>query len=102
MELALTGDFLTAERAYALGLVNRLTSAGGALREARRLAAAIAANGPLAVGITKQVLVESRDWPADVAFERQRGMTAPVFASRDAQEGARAFAEKRAPTWTGE
>ncbi|MBT2227965.1 crotonase/enoyl-CoA hydratase family protein [Nonomuraea sp. NEAU-A123] len=102
MELALTGDFLTAERAYTLGLVNRLTSAGGALAEARRLAAAIAANGPLAVRVTKHILVESRDWPAAVAFERQQEMTAPVFTSRDAQEGARAFAEKRTPTWTGE
>ncbi|WP_344978087.1 crotonase/enoyl-CoA hydratase family protein [Streptosporangium fragile] len=102
MELALTGDFLTAERAYALGLVNRLTPVGGALAEARRLAAAIAANGPLAVRVTKQVIVESRDWPSGVAFDRQREITAPVFTSRDAQEGARAFAEKRAPIWTGE
>ncbi|WP_214322652.1 crotonase/enoyl-CoA hydratase family protein [Nonomuraea sediminis] len=102
MELALTGGFMTAERAYALGLVNRLVPPGGALAEARRLAAAIAGNGPLAVHVTKQVIAESGDWPADVAFERQRELTAAVFASRDAVEGARAFAEKRPPVWTGE
>ncbi|HEX4818137.1 MAG TPA: crotonase/enoyl-CoA hydratase family protein [Nonomuraea sp.] len=101
MELALTGDFLTAERAYALGLVNRLTAPGEALAEAWRLAAAIAANGPLAVRVTKQVLVESRGWPAEAAFGRQRELIAPIFTSDDAQEGARAFAEKRAPVWVG-
>lgn len=102
MELALTGNVLAADRAHALGLINRLTPEGGALAEARRLAAAIMVNGPLAVRVTKQVIAESPDWYAEEAFNRQREMTAPVFASRDAEEGARAFVEKRAPIWTGE
>ncbi|OPG08994.1 crotonase/enoyl-CoA hydratase family protein [Microbispora sp. GKU 823] len=101
MELALTGDLLPAERAHALGLVNRLTSPGEALAQARQLAAAIAANGPLAVRVTKQVIVESRGWPAESAFDRQRELIAPIFTSHDAQEGARAFAEKRPPVWRG-
>ncbi|MFF5260034.1 crotonase/enoyl-CoA hydratase family protein [Actinomadura viridis] len=102
MELALTGAVLPADRARALGLVNRITPPGGALAQARRLASAILANGPLAVRVTKQVIAQSPAWPAEEAFARQREMTAPVFASHDAEEGARAFAEKHAPQWTGE
>ena len=101
MELALTGDILDAPRAHALGLVNRLTPTGGALDGAWQLAAAIAANGPLAVRATKQVLVEAPGWPAAERWARQRRITEPVFGSEDAQEGARAFAEKRAPRWNG-
>ncbi|PRY00574.1 crotonase/enoyl-CoA hydratase family protein [Allonocardiopsis opalescens] len=101
MELALTGDFLTAPRAHELGLVNRLAPSGGALAEARRLAEQIAANAPLAVVASKRVITESADWTADEAWERQRAITDPVFGSADAMEGAAAFAEKRTPNWTG-
>ncbi|WP_030933846.1 crotonase/enoyl-CoA hydratase family protein [Streptomyces sp. NRRL B-24720] len=101
MEIALTGDFLDAGRAHAYGLVNRLTEPGGALAGALELARAIAANGPLAVRTTKQVLVEAPVWPADEEWQRMRALTNPVFASEDAKEGPRAFAEKRAPRWTG-
>ncbi|MDI3406933.1 crotonase/enoyl-CoA hydratase family protein [Streptomyces cavernicola] len=101
MELALTGGFLEAGRAHAYGLVNRLTAPGGALDGARKLAAVIAANGPLAVRVTKEVVVGSLQWPADEARQRQQALVEPVFASEDAREGPRAFAEKRAPRWTG-
>jgi enoyl-CoA hydratase len=101
MELALTGDFLPAERAHALGLVNRLTDDGAALDGARELARAIAANGPLAVRASKRVITESPSWPVAERWERQREILDPIFTSQDAQEGARAFAEKRAPNWQG-
>ncbi|MFE1317284.1 crotonase/enoyl-CoA hydratase family protein [Kitasatospora phosalacinea] len=101
MELALTGAFLDAPRAHALGLVNRLTGSGGALAGARALAAEIAANGPLAVRATKQIVTEAPCWPAAERWQRQRALIDPVFASEDAKEGPRAFAEKRAPRWTG-
>lgn len=101
MELALTGDPLPAERAYQLGLVNRLTDEGGALAEARALAAAVAANGPLAVRASKRVLREQAGWPEAERFARQREITDPVFTSADAREGALAFTEKRPPRWTG-
>jgi enoyl-CoA hydratase len=101
MEYALTGDFLDARRAHELGLVNRLTAPGAALDGALALAAAIAANGPLAVRVTKQIIVESASWPADQVWERNQALIDPVFASEDAGEGARAFAEKRPPRWTG-
>ena len=101
MELALTGGFLDAPRAYELGLVNRLTDDGSALAEALELAHAIAANGPLATRASKRVIVESRGWPVEERFARQREIIEPVMTSEDAREGARAFAEKRRPNWQG-
>lgn len=102
LELALTGDLLDAERAHHFGLVNRLTDEGAALNTALELARTIAANGPLAVRASKQIMRDSGDWPQDEMFERQSAIAGPIFASADAQEGARAFAEKRAPQWRGE
>ncbi len=99
MEMALTGDFIDAERAHALGLVNRLSEPGGALDAAVELAGTIAANGPLALAATKRILVESVDWPDGEFFARQEAIAAPVRDSQDAREGATAFAEKRAPVW---
>ena len=100
MELALTGDFIDADRAYELGLINRITD-GEALVAAKELAASIVANGPLAVRVSKQVIKQSRGWPMDERYTRQTQLIAPVFVSEDAREGAAAFAEKRAPNWKG-
>jgi enoyl-CoA hydratase len=98
-ELALTGDPITAERAYELGLVNRVSEQGAALDAALELAATIAANGPLALAGSKRILRESLDWSQSEAFDRQQPIWGPIFASEDAREGATAFAEKRAPVW---
>jgi enoyl-CoA hydratase len=97
MDLALTGDPIPAERAYELGLVARLAEPGGAVVAARKLAATIAANGPLAIDATKRILA------ADEAglWEHQAELADPVFGSEDAREGAVAFAEKRPPVWRG-
>jgi len=100
MELALTGDFIDADRAYELGLINRITD-GEALVAAKELAASIVANGPLAVRVSKQVIKQSRGWAMDERYTRQTQLIAPVFVSEDAREGAAAFAEKRAPNWKG-
>lgn len=101
MECILTGDMFGAERFAELGLVNRLTEPAGALDAALALAQAIAANGPLAVAASKQVASQSGEWPLAEMFDRQAEITAPVFSSQDAREGAAAFAEKRAPVWKG-
>ena len=100
MELALTGDFIGAERAYELGLINRI-SEGPALDGALELAATIAANGPLAVRISKQIMKESRGWAMADRYDNQAKLIGPVFVSEDAREGAAAFAEKRKPNWKG-
>lgn len=101
MELALTGDFMDAERALNLGFINQTVPEGEAVSAARALAAKIAANGPLAVKLSKQVVRDSEDWSTDVMFSKQQDILQPVFTSEDAIEGATAFAEKRAPNWKG-
>ena len=101
LELALTGEVLTAERAAALGLINSVTEPGGALDGARDLARRIIANAPLSVAASKRVMREQQDWPLAEMFARQQEITGPVLASGDAREGAAAFAEKRAPRWCG-
>ena len=61
----------------------------------------ITANGPLAVAATKKIIVQSRYWGDEEQWTEQMKILGPVFMSKDAQEGAVAFAEKRAPHWTG-
>ncbi len=101
MELLLTGEPITAGRAAELGLVNRLVPDGAALDGALRLAEVIAANGPLAVAVTKQIARAQTDWTLSEGWQRQAELYKPVFESKDAREGAAAFAEKRAPVWRG-
>ena len=101
MELALTGDFISAQRAFEIGLVNEVVPAGTALDAAKALAARIVANGPLAVAASKQVVLQSGDWSDDEMWQKQQEIVSPVFMSADAIEGSTAFAEKRAPNWTG-
>ena len=101
MEMALTGDFITAARAYELGLVNRVVAKGEALAGALALAKSIVANGPLAVATSKQVINQQGEWSAEEIWRRQNAITMPIFGSEDAREGAAAFAQKRAPNWQG-
>jgi enoyl-CoA hydratase len=101
MELLLTGEQISAARAEQLGLVNRLVPDGAALAGALALAELIAANGPLAVAVTKQIARAQADWTVAEGWQRQEELYKPVFDSADAREGAAAFAEKRAPAWRG-
>ena len=98
LEMGLTGEPISAARALELGLVNRVVPAAEVMDTAMQLAAAITANGPLAVQATKQLMWEEigEDNAAHVGK-----VTAHVFQSEDAREGATAFAEKRAPVWKG-
>jgi enoyl-CoA hydratase len=102
MEIALTGEHFPAARLAEVGLVNKLVPAGQALPAAMELARRVALGAPLALTASKRVIVESADWAADEAFARQAGIIGPIFGSKDAMEGAAAFAEKRPPAWRGE
>ncbi|BBX71176.1 crotonase/enoyl-CoA hydratase family protein [Mycolicibacterium psychrotolerans] len=101
LELALTGDSFTAEEAAQWGFVNVLTEPGEALDGALALADRITANGPLAVAVTKEIIVKSAEWTESEMWLKQGELIEPVFSSKDAMEGATAFAEKRKPNWTG-
>jgi enoyl-CoA hydratase/carnithine racemase len=101
-EMVLTGDTVTATYLHAHGLINHVVAAGESLTRARALADAIAANGPLAVAASRKVMRAAQDWSSDEMFARQNAITAAVFTSADAREGALAFTEKRKPHWRGE
>ncbi len=101
MEYALTGDLLPAAEAHRWGLVNHLTPAGGALAAALDLAGRIAANAPLSVAYTKELVRGAAVWPEAEAWTHQRERLDAIVDSADAREGAKAFVEKRAPVWRG-
>jgi enoyl-CoA hydratase len=99
MEMALTGEPITTERAHELGLVNRIAEPGRVAAVAIELADEIARNAPLALAASKRIASEAPEWSAAEMWERQQEIAGPVFASEDAREGATAFAEKREPVW---
>ena len=99
MELLLIGEPIDAQRAYEIGLVNRVVPGDQLMPTALELAARICKNGPLAVRTSKQIAVRSLGLEA--GFVLEKALAAKVFASDDAKEGPRAFAEKRKPRFTG-
>jgi enoyl-CoA hydratase/carnithine racemase len=101
MEMALTGDPITAEVAHEWGLVNRLAEPGHAVDEAVTLAERIAKNAPLGVAASKQILLEMQGRTEAEFWDLQTPILNEVFGSEDAKEGATAFAEKRPPNWQG-
>ena len=101
LELALTGEPMDAQRARALGIVNRVVPAGELLSSALGLAEVIAANAPLAVQTSKAVMRAAADTDEASAWQLNDEAAAIVTRSPDAREGALAFAEKRPPVWTG-
>lgn len=101
LELALTGEPLGAERAYALGLVNRVVPGERVLDEALGVARLVAENAPLSVRASKAVMRAAADLTEAEAWKVSDEAAQQVTSSPDAREGALAFAEKRRPTWTG-
>jgi enoyl-CoA hydratase/carnithine racemase len=102
LEMIMTGTPISAQRAYELGLVNRVVPPGQALDVAYELAREIARNAPLAVRMSKWIAENSVDWPVAELFDRMQPKAQVIRESRDAAEGARAFVEKRQPVWAGE
>jgi enoyl-CoA hydratase len=100
LEMTLTGDSIDADRAYELGLANAVVAPDEVLPTALAYAERIAANGPIGVGATKE-LVRLSVTDAGRAAERLRQLQPVVFGSADAKEGAMAFVEKRKPVWRG-
>jgi enoyl-CoA hydratase/carnithine racemase len=101
LELALTGESIDADRALALGLVNRVVPAGRLIEEAFALADVIADNAPLAVRWTKKVVVGAVSVGDKEGWALNNEAVGIVFTSADAMEGPVAFAEKRKPRWQG-
>ncbi len=101
MELALTGEPITAQRALELGLIARIAAPGEALGAALDLAMVIAKNAPLSVSVSKKLIIDSYGRTEEEFWAHQAPESGKIFSSKDAQEGARAFAEKREPEWTG-
>ena len=101
MDLVLTGRLVEAEQLAPFGLVARTTPPGQALEIALALANDIARNAPLATAAAKAVLRDASQLHEEKAWARQAEHTDHVLCSQDAQEGARAFVEKREPAWQG-
>ena len=102
MELVCTAELLPVERLYALGFLNAVEATPDAVRaKAWAYAKAISANAPLSVAAGKAGLLASADLGAHAAYALSKALHKTVYASADAQEGPRAFAEGRAPQWTG-
>ncbi len=101
MEILLTGEAIDARRAYELGLVNRVLPRDEVRAAALQVAERIAANGPLAVQAIRRSVRECLSLSISEGLDRELQLGMPVFASRDAREGPRAFKEKRAPRFEG-
>jgi enoyl-CoA hydratase len=101
MEIAITAEPISAEEAAQFGLVARLSEPGSAVDVALQLAERIARNAPLAVAASKQLIKATQGLTEDEFWKLQGPLQSKVFGSNDAREGPKAFAEKRAPQWTG-
>ena len=102
MEIVLTGDPITAQRAYEVGLVNRVAAPENLLEESLALARRIAGNAPLSVLAGKETVHLATEMGKTAALRAARHAWERAYRSRDAQEGPKAFAEKRDPVWRGE
>ena len=100
-ELLLTGSSISADEAQAIGLIGRVVPDGEALTAANQIANKIGGNGPVAVQAILRSLRETEGLSEEEALARELEIGQPVFATDDAKEGPRAFAEKRAPEFKG-
>jgi enoyl-CoA hydratase len=102
MEILLTGELMDAKEAYELGFLNRVVPKDKVMEEAERFARIIADNGPLAVMALKKAVLQNIGLTIEEGLAKETEIGAPVFMTKDAQEGPRAFKEKRKPQYKGE
>ncbi|WP_197051873.1 enoyl-CoA hydratase/isomerase family protein [Sphingomonas sp. 35-24ZXX] len=102
MEIVLTGKPISAQRAYEIGLVNRLCQLGEALNCAIELAREVLAGAPLSVAAARETVMLATEMGRSAALDAAYAVHEKAYSSQDAQEGPRAFAEKRTPQWKGE
>lgn len=101
MEIMLTGELITAQEALEIGFVNKVVPAGDVLAEAEAIARYILKNGPLAVKVIKESVIKTTGLTIKEGLALEKVLAAPVYSSKDAKEGPRAFMEKRAPRYIG-
>lgn len=101
MEIVLTGRPVTAQRAYEIGLVNRVVEPAQLMAAALELATEILEGAPLSVQAAREMVLLSTEMGRSAALRASRHASERAYRSEDAQEGPRAFAHKRRPQWTG-
>jgi enoyl-CoA hydratase/carnithine racemase len=101
MEMLLLGEMVSAAEAHRIGLVNRVVAAGDALAEAQVMASAIAAKSPLTLKIGKRAFYEQREMDLSAAYDHATRVMLENMLARDAEEGIKAFIDKRDPVWEG-
>jgi enoyl-CoA hydratase/carnithine racemase len=102
MEMIVTGERLSAERAEHYGLVNKIVEPGQTLAAAQDLARRIVTNAPLAITASKQLVRDAANMSEADFWNHQKSFVRTVLRSQDSKEGSRAFAQKRPPVWTGQ
>lgn len=102
LEMLLTGDMITAERAWQIGLVNRIVPAAELMTEAKKLAAALASKAPIASRYILELVHEGAEMPFDQAQYLETSLFAAIASTDDTKEGTRAFLEKRKAEWKAE
>jgi len=101
MELILTGNSISAEEAYRIGLVNKISTVKDLMNETKKIAVAIASKPPISVRAAKEAILKAEDTTMQIGLEFERKMFYTLFSTEDGREGLKAFLEKRRPVFKG-
>ncbi|HYW00657.1 MAG TPA: enoyl-CoA hydratase-related protein [Candidatus Acidoferrum sp.] len=101
MEMILTGNSISAEEAYRIGLVNKVSTVKDLMDETRKIAVTIASKPPISVRAAKEAILKAEDTTMHIGLEFERKMLYTLFSTEDGKEGLNAFLEKRRPVFKG-